>query len=309
MELAQIFKSLGDESRLRILNILKLGLFNVQELTSLLALSQPTVSHHLKVLAQLGIIRPGRDGTHIFYSLNDDAGSVSSSIVAAALEACELAAEKNSADVFNTDRRNAQRMADERRSRTKRFFDQVASDWNELRTKALGQENFVDEVRQLINPKDSVLDLGCGNGILLDSLLPRDGVTIGIDCSESMLQECKKKLSNKARLADLRLGYMEHLPVGDETVDRAIAYMSLHHVPNPPEALKEVWRVLRPGGQLILVDLIKHDQEFMRTDFADIWLGFEAQQLNRWLTSCGFNALDSKPVGKKKEVFILTCSK
>jgi ubiquinone/menaquinone biosynthesis C-methylase UbiE/DNA-binding transcriptional ArsR family regulator len=310
MSLANYYKTIGDESRLRILNILQNGMFSVQELTSLLNLSQPTVSHHLKTLSQTGFLKSARDGNHIFYSIEEDqADPVLKEVTDSALKACAKASQSEADTILKRDLAQVQKLIELRRSKTKNYFDNVAKDWDALRSEAFGNENFLDKVVDLIEPKSCLVELGCGTGALLHLILPRPGKTIGVDYSEKMLQECRNFLSSKGESCDLRLGYMEHLPVGDESADQVIAYMSLHHVPNPRDVLKEAKRILKPNGQLIIVDLLAHDNENMREQYADVWLGFEIAELNKWLNNLNYSKIETKILGKAKNAFLLTTIK
>ena len=125
-----------------------------------------------------------------------------------------------------------------------------------------------------------------------------------------MLSEAQRTLSAKKLVADLRLGQLEHLPVESNSVDVAVAYMMLHHLHDPQIALTELARVTVPGGRLLIVDLFRHTNEAMRDRFADIWLGFEPEELRRWLTLAGWSKeLSMVPLGKDKSAFLLTSIK
>jgi ArsR family transcriptional regulator len=85
--------------------------------------------------------------------------------------------------------------------------------------------------------------------------------------------------------------------------------MSLHHVPNPRDVLKEAKRILKPNGQLIIVDLLAHDNENMREQYADVWLGFEIAELTKWLNNLNYSNIETKILGKAKNAFLLTTIK
>lgn len=310
MALAQYYKTIGDESRLRILNILGGGMFSVQELTSLLSISQPTVSHHLKTLSQDGFLKSSRDGTRIFYSLQSESdNALLQQVTQSALTACSKASESESDSVFKKDIAQVQKLIEKRRTQTKQYFDKIAKDWTSVRGAAFGGESFLDTVVEQFSSSDCILELGCGTGALFDLILPRSGKTIGVDYSESMLEECRQSLGSRGHSCDLRLGYMEHLPVADDSVDAVVAYMSLHHVPNPRAVLQEARRVLKTSGKLIIVDLVAHEDERMREQFADVWLGFEPKDMQKWLAALNYKSSNSKILGKAKNVFLLTSIK
>src|SRR5690606_34972318 len=145
-----------------------------------------------------------------------------------------------------------------RRERAREYFDAVADRWNKIRDAACMHGSLIDELATRIPAEGALLELGCGSGALLERILPRKDETIGVDYSHAMLAEARKSLGKNAAKVDLRLGYLEHLPVPDQSVDIAAAFMVFHHVAEPREALRDVRRVLRKGGRLIAIDLTSH---------------------------------------------------
>ncbi len=309
MELVQAYKILGDESRLRIINLLSTGYFSVQEVTAVLQLGQPTISHHLKTLGSADFVRSLRNGNHIFYSLNQDTNNQLVSTLLNQVLTLSNTSGNTLTGQLQEDRQLALKLIEQRRAETKDYFNSIAKNWRNIREEAIGQENFLEMVRDMIGESTTCLELGCGTGALLNVLLPRTGQTIGVDASQGMLDEAQKALGARAKQVDLRLGYIEHLPVGDESVETAVAYMVLHHLNDPRLALQEARRVLKADGKLIIVDLLKHDKEYMRTRFADVWLGFSQEQIANWAREAGFSSVSTQVLGKKEEVFILTCNK
>ena len=311
MALLDTLKSLADESRLRMVRILSFGYFNVQELTAIMDLSQSTVSHHLKVLQREQLTRIHKEGTWSYYSLAlfPDETSISK-IIHGFLSRAEQEESGPLKQVFLRDRIEAEKLLTLRREQSHRFFEAVAGQWKEMREEAHGNVSSMETLIENIPPGQSVLDLGCGSGALLEMLLPRPGETIGVDYSQKMLEEAKHNLRDRSDRLDLRLGYLEHLPLGDTSVDVAIAYMVLHHVPNPEDAIQDAFRVLKPEGVLHIVDLRKHDNEYMRERFADLWLGFDPKVVQEWATKSGFKLIEEKhSYANMDEIFYLICKK
>ncbi len=304
MSVTEIYKALSDESRLRIINVLRSGVFNVQELTAVLGLSQPTVSHHLKVLTQTGMVTSEKDGTWAYYRLRTGEKSpaclISNGFLALTEETPSLV------PTLIDDNREIKKVIDRRRDEAKLFFDSVAKDWKKVRGEIQGQESFIDTVARDIDPEITLLELGCGTGTLLDKILPRSGKTYGIDYSEAMLETAKKTLGARSAGVDLRLGYLEHLPLGDNSVDCAVAHMVLHHIADPKAVLRDTARVLRSGGTLKIVELTTHAREEMRERYADLWLGFDVNELTRWSEEAGFKDVEISFLGQGKNTFLLT---
>lgn len=310
MALLDTLKALADESRLRMIRILSFGYFNVQELTAIMDLSQSTISHHLKVLQREELTRVHKEGTWAYYSLIQfpDESSISR-IIHGFLSRAEQKESGSLKQVFLRDRIEAEKLLSLRREQSHRFFESVAGQWRQMREEAHGSTSFMEALIKKIPETAAVLDLGCGSGALLELLLPRPGQTIGVDYSQKMLEEAKHNLGDRTGNLDLRLGYLEHLPLGDQSVDVAIAYMVLHHVPNPEEAIRDAFRVLKNGGILHIVDLRKHDNEYMRERFADLWLGFNPAHVEEWASSTGFELVEEHSYAHTDEVFYLICKK
>ena len=309
MSLVNLYKAVADESRLRLVHILSHGYFSVQELTSVLKLRQPTVSHHLRVLQQAGITKLQREGTWAFYTIAAD--SSQKQIGAFLLSFLELihSEERSLKELLEKDEKALAAVIAGRRDHSTKFFDSVAKKWNELRHEALGPEPFLESLLRRIPEKETLLELGRGTGTLLTKLLPRSGRSIGVDASPAMLEEARQTLSQYSANVDLRLGYLEHLPIPNAEIDTALAYMVLHHVPVPQEALADAARVLKRTGRLIVVDLNKHGNEELRQKFADLWLGFDPNQVSNWAEAAGLAAEQLEFFGEKQEVFILTLIK
>jgi ArsR family transcriptional regulator len=310
MNMVDYYKALADESRLRVLHVLSHGYFNVQELTSVLGLSQPTISHHLKTLQQAGLIKSHKEGTWTYHSLvSTGSETAAGAVISNFLELALNPAGDAYLPSLTEDRKIITGLRDRKRDRSRLFFESVASNWKEMRDEATGSPSYLEELVGHLPSEGTLLELGCGTGALLERILPRKGNTIGVDYSQAMLDEAKSNLGKLKGEVDLRLGYLEHLPLGDESVDTAVAYMVLHHLPTPREALRDIFRVLQPGGRLMIVDMLPHNKEYMRERYADLWLGFDADEMQSWLTECGFKDVQIKDLGERKEVFLSNCFK
>lgn len=306
-----VFKALADESRLRIVNVLHSGSFNVQELTSILELSQPTISHHLKILQQAAIVSIARQGTWAFYSLPSpeaqltEQTQVARRVVESFLDSMRLNGNAQLTP-YRDDSSRIQDVINRRRDSSKKFFEHIAPRWHEVRQEEMSDPNPLQELVAQLPAERDLVDLGCGSGALLEKILPRTGQTIGVDYSQSMLDEAGRVLGDRRSGVDLRIGYLEHLPLADESVDIAVAHMVLHHLAEPAKALKDIRRILRPGGRCLIVDLSEHNREYMRERYADLWLGFNTDEIVRWAREAGFTESNFKYFGANREIFLLT---
>lgn len=160
----------------------------------------------------------------------------------------------------------------------KAFFERVSGEWDEMRS-SFYNEGVIDALadRAEVGPDSRVLDVGTGTGFIAAGLAPRARHVIGVDSSPAMLAVAA---GNAAALGlgnvTLLEGGLDALPLADHSVDAAVANMVLHHAPDPAAMLTEMARVVRPGGVVAVTDEVEHGYEWMRTEQADLWLGFAA---------------------------------
>jgi ubiquinone/menaquinone biosynthesis C-methylase UbiE/DNA-binding transcriptional ArsR family regulator len=319
MEIVEALKALGDDSRLRLVHILNQGSFNVQELTGIVGLNQSTISHHLKILERAELLKSRKEGTWVYYSLANyfetppttpsvnPVPSVNQQLTTIILQALNRTVQLRSS--LDHDKAGIEKALAVRRDRAKTYFDNVARSWNNIRQEAQGKADYLPNLKSIISDTGLLLELGCGSGALIKQLMPRKGKTIGIDYSEAMIKEATQSLADYKDNIDLRLGDLENLPVGDESVDSAVACMVFHHLANPEAVIIDSYRVLKPGGKFTVVDLTEHNNETMREIYADLWLGFNPQEFSKWLVSAGFNPPELSIIGEEKDVFILQTTK
>ncbi len=167
------------------------------------------------------------------------------------------------------------------------YFDRVAARWDRMR-----ESFFSAAVRERalavagVRPGRVAADIGAGTGFMAEGLLLRGLRVIAIDPSAAMRDQLARKFAGTEGL-ELREGTAEALPLPDASVDYAFANMCLHHVEHPPRAIREMARILRPGGVLVVTDLDEHRFEFLRTEHHDRWLGFRREEVARWFREAG----------------------
>jgi ubiquinone/menaquinone biosynthesis C-methylase UbiE len=169
---------------------------------------------------------------------------------------------------------------------SREFFDQVASQWDQMRARFYSdrvREKAMDAAGVIAGRK--VADIGAGSGFVTEGLLRRGLEVVAVDQSPEMLAEMKRKFG--AARVDYRQGVAEHLPLADGEVDYVLANMYLHHVETPGNAIREMARVLKPGGRLVITDADEHNYEFLRTEHHDRWLGFKREDIRRWFEEAG----------------------
>jgi len=178
------------------------------------------------------------------------------------------------------------------------YFDQVAPQWDSLR-----QAFFSNRVREkayaVAGAREGAVavDVGAGTGFITEGLLQRGLQVIAVDSSQAMLAEMSRKFA-AAKGIEYRLAEADRLPLPDETVDYVFANMVLHHLEEPPKAIKEMVRILKPGGRLVVTDLDEHHFEFLQTEQHDRWLGFKREDVRRWLIEAGLTEVAVDCVGE-----------
>jgi ubiquinone/menaquinone biosynthesis C-methylase UbiE len=171
---------------------------------------------------------------------------------------------------------------------SKNYFETVAPRWETMR-----QGFFSDDLRRIVIESAGVqagqvaVDVGAGSGFLSRGLAAKGACVIAVDRSPAMLEELRTQLPQ----VDVRQGEAEKLPVPDNGADYVFANMYLHHVEDPAAAVREMVRILRPGGKLLITDLDRHTYEFLRTEHHDRWLGFERNTVQTWFQAAGLEAV------------------
>lgn len=294
--------AVADPVRCRMLRLIERRELTVSELCAVLQLPQSTVSRHLKVLADDDWIVSRRDGTSRFYTMTSD------DLADDAKRLWILIREQTGGAAAQQDERRLRGALARRRSRSQAFFSSAAGQWDRLRAELFGDGFHLQALLGLLDNSWIVGDLGCGTGQLTHVLSPFVGKVIAVDGSAEMLESARRRLSACDNV-DLRVGELEALPIEEGSLDAAVLMLVLHHVPEPARALAEAFRVLRPGGRLLVVDMLPHDREEYQQRMGHVWLGFSDKQMTRYLGGAGFDAftiraLPPDPGAKGPSLFV-----
>src|SRR5690349_18111383 len=286
MEASAIFDdltTLADATRGRMLLNLERQELTVSELCAVLQLPQSTVSRHLKTLADASWVSSRRDGTSRYYTLALDDRDAHTRRLWALLR--ERIATTASAD---QDARRLKSVLGRRQTKSEEFFASSAGQWDRLRRELFGTGSALAAVPALLDPEWTIGDLGCGTGETSAAIAPFVARTIAVDRSGEMLQTARRRLRDSPNV-DVRRGELEGLPIDDRQLDAAIMILVLHHAPDPGAVLAEAGRVVRPGGRLVVCDMLPHEHEEYKQQMGHVWLGFGEDQLRRLFGSAGFH--------------------
>ncbi|MCA2986225.1 MAG: metalloregulator ArsR/SmtB family transcription factor [Gemmatimonas sp.] len=272
---------LADITRCRLLVALERQELTVGELALALQLPQSTVSRHLRILADQSWVSSRAEGASRWYRRNP-------TLDPAMLTLWELvrgAMTDTPAAVQDAARIDA--VLASRRAVTQAFFATASADWDALRTEMFGARADLTAAFALLSPDLVVGDLGCGTGALSAALAPHVHHVHAVDASPAMLASARTRL---AAFPNVQVddGALEALPLDDGVLDVAVLMLVLHHVSDPVRALREVHRVLRPGGRVLIGDMRPHTHERYREQMGHVWLGFDDHTLHDWLHAAGF---------------------
>lgn len=287
--LALLYKAAGDLLRLQILRLLRSDSLGVLEMSSILDIRQSALSHHLKVLFNAGLVSTRREGNAIFYRRAflppDDALSTQKRSIFAGADQVELDAQVLARLTV---------VKQQREQHSREFFKRVADKFKENQELVAELQQYLDSLRDLLHglalPREAtILEVGPGEGSLLALLSQVGSKVIALDNSAEMLD----KAAATVKAEDLQ---NVELVLGDPGValargikaDLVIFSMVLHHLASPAEAFVDSANLLRPGGCLLIVDLCRHHQEWVRQNCGDLWQGFEPEELAGWALQAGF---------------------
>jgi ArsR family transcriptional regulator len=296
--MASILKSLrllADPNRVRIVLLLEREELSVAELQEILAMGQSTISTHLSQLKQAGIVEDRRTGKNILYRLKAFGNGTQDQVLGVLRHAVKEIPEAS-------EDRDALRLALRRRQdKVRSYFDELAGKFGRQYVPGRSWQGLAETFLMLMPPL-VIADLGAGEGTSSQLLARRARKVIAVDNSEKMV-EFGSSLARAHGVKNLeyRLGDLEELPIKKSDVDVAFFSQSLHHAQHPPRALAEAFRIVKPGGRVIILDLLKHHFEEARALYADVWLGFSEVELRRMMSDAGFQNISTALVHRETE--------
>jgi ubiquinone/menaquinone biosynthesis C-methylase UbiE/DNA-binding MarR family transcriptional regulator len=292
MDYVRTLKALADPLRLRVLAAVAEEELTVTEVQEVVESVQSSVSRNLAILREAGFIRDRKEGTNVYFSVRPEMPQPARELFKS------LRARLTELPQAKQDQLRLIKCRRRRLSRSRDYFESVAGDWERLR-KSYFDDRVASMAIEKLLPRNLMLaDIGCGTGTLTFELARFARRVIGIDLSKEMLRRASAAAEERElRNVQFRRGDASDLPLESRSVDAAFSVMVLHFVPRPDRAVAELCRITRPGGSVILIDVVQHKQEWMRREMAHLWLGFEQSSIEKWFYTAGAASVNYELTG------------
>ncbi len=297
-QLAALCKAGGDTLRLKILRALTSDSFGVLELAQIFATGQSGISHHLKVLAQAGLLATRREGNASFYRRAlPQSDSLGGTLHAALLE------EVDQLQLPGDVQTRIAAVHAQRSAASEDFFARMAGSFQARQDLIAGLPQYRDSVLALLDALNlgsnaTALEVGPGDGSFLPELARRFAHVVALDNSPAMLELAHKRCEQEG-LGNVELKLADALHDDCSAADCVVLNMVLHHLAAPGEAMKQLARLVKAGGSLLITELCSHNQSWAREACGDLWLGFEQDDLAHWADAAGLTPGESLYIGLK----------
>ena len=288
----KMLRALTDPTRMRIMALLEKEELSVNELQEITHLGQSRISTHLGQLQEARLVHSRREGKRSFYKAitEEEAKGLLKLAVVGAKELPE----------YETDQLNLKRILELRLDQAANNFVQVAGRFDRSYGPGRSWQAFGQVLLRLLPPLE-IADLGSGEGLISELLAHRAKKVIAIDNSERIVEYgAAKARKNGISNLEFRLGDLENPPIDSESVDLVLISQSLHHAVHPGRAVQSAHRILRKGGRIMILDLLKHPFEQKQKEYDDLWPGFSENELNHWLVVAGFQKINITIVAREE---------
>ena len=288
-------RALSDPTRLRMVALLERDELSVNELQEVTRLGQSRISTHLGLLQDAGLLQSRREGKRTFYRPNAQAEGAARELIQLAIRGAKELPE------YEGDQINLKRILARRREQAQVYFNQIAGRFDRVYGPGRSWQAFGHLLLRILPPL-VVADLGAGEGLLSELLARRCKRVIAVDNSEKMVSfGAAKAKKNGLKNLEFRLGDLQEPPIEPNSVDLVILSQALHHAEVPAQAIAAAHRILRPRGQIMILDLLKHNFEKAHELYGDRWPGFAESDLHRWLEAAGFKKIEISVVANEEQ--------
>jgi len=294
-EIIKYLKALSDNTRIRLVALLSLEELSVNEIQQITGLGQSRISTHLNILQETKLIYFRKEGKKSVYNINPNSTKEAQQAVHLATKSAQ------ESDHYHDDVKNLKRVIKQRNKQAQVYFNQVAGRFDQKYGPGRSWQAFGQLLLRLIPPLD-IADLGSGEGLMGELLANKARKVICVDNSKKIVRFGQQKVK-KAGLKNIQFSYgdIEDIPLKSKSVDVALLSHALHHAQQPQKALSEACRILRPGGHLIILDLLEHQFENAKELYGDHWLGFPINTLHEWVENAGFKGIEITEAAREEE--------
>jgi ArsR family transcriptional regulator len=288
-------RALSDPTRLRVVALLERDELSVNELQEVTRLGQSRISTHLGLLQDAGLLQSRREGKRTFYKSNSQADGAAQELIQLAIRGARELPE------YEGDQINLKRILARRREQAQVYFNQIAGRFDRVYGPGRSWQAFGHLLLRILPPL-VVADLGAGEGLLSELLARRCKKVIAVDNSEKMVSfGAAKAKKNGQKNLEFRLGDLQEPPIEPNSIDLVILSQALHHAEVPAKAIAAAHKILRPHGQIMILDLLKHNFEEAHELYGDRWPGFAESDLHRWLDDAGFKKIEINVVAREEQ--------
>ena len=288
-------RALADPTRLRIIALLEKDELSVNELQEITQMGQSRISTHLGLLQDSEMVQSRREGKRTFYRLNQDADTMAREFIDVAVRGAKETPE------HSADQVNLKRILARRNDQQQLYFNQIAGRFDRSYGPGRSWQAFGQLLLRLLPPL-VVADLGAGEGLLSELLARRCKKVIAVDNSAKIVAfGAAKAKKNGLKNLEFRLGDLQSPPIDPQSVDLVVLSQALHHAKQPDLTISACHRILKPGGQLMILDLLQHNFQKARELYGDLWLGFPESDLHRWLEGAGFKKIEISVVAREEQ--------
>jgi len=288
-------RALSDPTRLRIIALLEKEELSVNELQEITRMGQSRISTHLGLLLDSGLVESRREGKRTFYKLSPMPNGTSGEFIQLAIRGAKELAEHGGDQV------NLKRILNRRREQAQVYFNQIAGRFDRVYGPGRSWQAFGHLLLRILPPL-TVADLGSGEGLLSELLARRCKKVIAVDNSERIVAfGAAKAKKNGLKNLEFRQGDLQNPPIDAGSVDLVILSQALHHAAEPAKAIGSAHRILKKGGQILILDLLKHNFDKARELYGDRWPGFAESDLHRWLEEAGFRKIEISVVAREEQ--------
>lgn len=292
MDVLRTLKALADPIRLRILALVNEEELSVGEVQEIVGSGQSSVSRHLAILREAGLVQDRKEGTNVYFAARGDLGAEEQGFLSSLMP--------NLANLPES-KQDQLRLAECRRRRAARsrdYFEAIAGDWESIRSSYFDDRITSVAIEKLLPRHLSLADVGCGTGSLTFELARFSRKVTGFDVSREMLRRARRGAKER-QLTNVRFDYGDatRLPVGADTFDGVFCVMVLHFLEKPENAVAELCRITRPDGSVIVVDLVPHTETWMLEEMAHCHLGFAREAIEEWMTAAGASEVEHELTG------------